>query len=138
MEWMIEWGKVIAPIVIALVGIIPTIIGNRKKTEEKIQSVVNDVKKVQDTLNAHIREDEANNARNMRYRILRFNDEVCDGVKHSESHYEDILEDCDEYAKFCEANKETFRNHRGGAAMQNVKDTYDKLKAKGVFKVGGD
>lgn len=135
MEWMIEWGKVLAPIAVALVSIIPAIKANRKKMQESIEAVQRDVKKVQTTLDAHIKEDEANNARNMRYRILRFNDEVCDGKRHSESHYEDILEDCDEYAKFCEANKETFRNHRGGAAMQNVKDTYDKLKAKGVFKL---
>lgn len=139
MDWMIEWGKVVAPIVIALVGIIPTIIGNRKKTEEKIQSVVNDVKKVQDTLNAHIKEDEENNARNRRYRILRFNDEICEGrLKHSESHFEDILEDCDEYQKYCELHRDTFKNHRGGSAMKNIQNTYDTLKAKGAFKLGGD
>lgn len=139
MNLILEWGKVIAPIAIAALGIIPTIIANRKKTEQSIQEVKGDVKNVQTTLNAHIREDEANNARNMRYRILRFNDEVCDGrIRHSESHFEDILEDCDEYEKFCEAHKQTFKNHRGGAAIKNIQATYDRLKAEGAFKLGGD
>lgn len=138
MEWLIEWGKVIAPIVIALVGIIPTIKTNRKKTQESIESVQGDVKKLQTTLDAHIKEDEENNARNRRYRILRFNDEICEGRSHSESHFEDILEDCDEYQKYCEAHKDTFKNHRGGAAMKNIQGTYDSLKAKGKFKIGGE
>lgn len=138
MEWLIEWGKVIAPVVIALVGIIPSIISNRKKTEESIQAIVNDVKKVQTTLDKHIKEAEENNARNRRYRILRFNDEIVDKVKHSESYYEDILEDCDEYTKFAESHKDTFKNHRGASAMKNIQDTYDRLKANGEFRVVGD
>lgn len=137
MEWLIEWGKVIAPIVIALVGIIPTIKTNRKKTQESIEAVQGDLKKLQTTLDAHIKEDEMNNARNRRYRILRFNDEICVGAKHSESHFEDILEDCDAYAKFCDAHKQDFKNHRGEAAVQNVKDTYETLKSSGTFEIKG-
>lgn len=113
------------PILVALVGIIPTIISNRKKTEESI-------KNLQTTLDNHIKEDENERARNQRYRILRFYDEVCSGVKHSESHYEDILDDISDYEQYCQKHKD-FKNSRGTIAMKEIEDTYKELKKKGSF-----
>lgn len=118
------------PILVALVGIIPAIISNRKKTGELIETV-------QKTLNAHIREDEDERARNQRYRILRFYDEVCAGQKHSESHYEDILDDISEYEQYC-ARHPDFKNSRGVIAMQEIEQTYKKIKSKGGFLIRGE
>lgn len=113
------------PILVALVGIIPTIISNRKKTQEGID-------KVQRTLDSHIKEDEHDKARNQRYRILRFYDEICEHRRHSESHFEDILDDIDNYEAYC-ASHPDFRNSRGQLAMENIKRVYDKLKNEGGF-----
>ena len=70
MQQYIEILKACAPILVALVGIIPTIISNRKKTQS-------DIATLQKTLDSHIKEDEDEKARNQRYRILRFYDEIC-------------------------------------------------------------
>lgn len=125
-----NWISVIqacAPILVALVGIIPTIISNRKKTEDTI-------KQVQNTLNAHIREDENERARNQRYRILRFYDEICEGRRHSESHFEDILDDISDYEKYCSKHTD-FRNNRGQIAMQQIQEVYKKIKREGGFLI---
>ena len=114
-----------APILVALVGIIPSIVANRKKTEESIG-------KLQKTLDDHIREDEEADVRNRRYRILRFHDEICEGRHHSESHFEDILEDIDAYEKYCSTHP-TFRNSRGHSAMEHIKETYRLIKINGGF-----
>lgn len=139
----------IAPILVALIAIIPTIKSNRKKTEttfeealKKTQTSIAEgtkatdqrIDKIQTTLDNHIRENEDDNARNRRTRILRFYDEMCEGRKHSENHFEDILDDIDEYEKYCDAHP-TYRNNRGHIAMEYIKTTYDKLKAKGGFLV---
>ena len=79
MNW-ITLLQACAPILVALVGIIPTIISNRKKTQADIETL-------QKTLNSHIKNDEDDQARNKRYRILVFYDEICEGRKHSESHF---------------------------------------------------
>ena len=125
-----------APILIALIGIIPTVISNRKKTEESIQRSTQEtgeqVERLQETLDAHIREDADDSARNRRYRILRFFDEMCEGRKHSESHFEDILDDIDEYEAYCEAHPD-YHNNRGHVAMQQIKATYAKVKSSGGF-----
>ncbi len=114
-----------APILVALIGIIPTIISNRKKTETSIAEL-------QRTLNAHIAEGEEDQAKNQRYRILRFYDELCDQRRHSESHFEDILDDIDEYETYCSKHPD-FRNSRGAAAMEYIKETYARIKARGGF-----
>lgn len=125
LEFWLGVLKEIAPIIIAVITIIPTIRNNRKKTEDSID-------KVQKTLEAHIKEDEDDKARTRRYRILRFYDEMCNGVQHSESHFEDILDDIDKYELYCETHKD-FKNNRGKAAMDYIMETYSKLKASGVF-----
>ena len=125
MEGIVGILTACAPIFVALVGIIPTVISNRKKTQESIE-------KVQKTLDAHIKEDEDEKARNTRYRILRFYDEMCENRRHSESHFEDILDDIDAYERYCN-NHPNFRNSRGHVAMQNIKDTYGRLKSNGGF-----
>lgn len=125
LEFWLGVLRELAPIIIAVITIIPTIRSNRKKTQESIDTV-------QKTLEAHIKEDEDDKARTRRYRILRFYDEMCNGVQHSESHFEDILDDIDKYELYCEMNK-NFKNNRGKAAMKYITETYFQLKATGGF-----
>lgn len=125
----LEILKACVPILVALVGIIPTIITNRKKTQT-------DIAALQKTLDSHITEDENEKARNQRYRILRFYDEICEGRRHSESHFEDILDDIANYETYC-AKHPTFRNTRGTIAMQEIQDTYRKVKHDGGFLMKG-
>ena len=126
------------PIIVALVGIIPTVISNRKKTEASIREsddlLKKSLAKVQTTLDTHIREDEEDRIRTKRYRILRFFDELCEGKRHSESHFEDILEDIDDYVRFCDNHPE-FKNSRGHAAMVAIQEAYASIKAKGGFLI---
>mgnify|MGYP003316631701 CR=1 FL=1 len=131
------------PILVALVGIIPTVISNRKKTQESLKEMQDQSKKDMDMLKSdvaglkkdfaqHMKEDEENKAQEARYRILRFYDEVCEGRNHSESHFEDILDDIDFYEQYCETHKE-FKNTRGHAAMLHIQKVYMEVKAKGGF-----
>lgn len=143
MEDLIKILTACAPILVALVGIIPTIISNRKKTEKSIQesneaikkevtTVKSDVDSVRMTLVDHIGEADDERARTQRYRILRFYDEMCEHREHSESHFEDILDDIDDYEKYCDAHP-NFKNSRGKAAMDYIKKSYAKIKANGGF-----
>ena len=116
-----------APILIALVGIIPTLISTRKKTQDSIEDL--DKK-----LDAHIKMEEDDKMRQARLRIIRFNDELVEGRPHSESYFEDILDDVDTYEAYC-AKHPDFKNNRGAAAMKNVKEVYDKVKRKGGFLI---
>lgn len=136
MEQVVGILTACAPVLVALVGIIPTVISNRKKTQETLEQNRKETKeqldRVQRTLDNHIKEDEDDKARNQRYRILRFYDEMCEHRRHSESHFEDILDDIDDYEEYCNRHPD-FRNSRGHIAMKNIQATYDKLKANDGF-----
>lgn len=136
MQLFLDLLKICVPIFVALVGIIPTVVANRKKTEQSMkannEAMEKRVEKLQKTLDDHIKEDEDDKARNQRYRILRFYDEMCEHREHSESHFEDILDDIDGYEKYCEAHPE-FKNNRGKVAMKYISEMYGKIKANGGF-----
>ena len=132
-----------SPILIALIGIIPTIIVNRKKTQSSIEQmqeqVTTDLKAtkkevadLQEGFNQHLADEEEHRAKQSRYRSLRFYDELCEGRLHRESHFEDVLDDIDFYERYCETHPQ-FRNSRGKAAMDYIKETYHKVKSKGGF-----
>ena len=61
-----------------------------------------------------------------RTHILRFSDEIRNGVEHSPEYWRQQLDDCDTYARFCETHPD-FRNSYTTAADQHIKETYDKL-----------
>lgn len=128
----------VAPILVALIAILPTIKSNRKKTESTFEEAIKKtdarIDKMQKTLDDHIREDEDDNAKTQRIRILRFYDEMCEGKLHSENHFEDILDDIDEYEAYCDKHPD-YKNNRGKIAMEYINETYKKLKAKGTFLV---
>ena len=98
---------------------ITTSISNRKKTVSKIDDV--EVK-----LNNHIKEEELVNAKQMRVRILQFNDELCRGNNFSENHFDDILEDCKAYEAFCEKHKDDWKNGKGEIAIEHIREEYKK------------
>lgn len=136
-----------APIFIAIITIIPTIISNRKKTQDSISELKaelkadikesnDDIEAVKQSLATHIREDEDSKNRQARIRILRFYDEICEGKKHSENHFEDILEDIDDYESYCQAHPE-FRNNRGKTACEYIKQIYQKVKTENSFLTHG-
>ena len=136
MEWLTVLLTVIGNVIVAVVAIIPTIISNRKKTQDSIkqsnEATDKQISEIKASFDAHVEDYEAAKAASQRYRILRFYDEVCSKQKHSESHYEDILDDIDEYEQYCSTHPK-FRNNRGHVAMQYIRDTYAKVKASGGF-----
>ena len=131
------------PILIAAITIIPTIISNGKKTVNKIDELKtelkaeikttnDDVDTVKKALANHINDGEEEKAKQARQRILRFFDEICAGQEHSESHFEDILDDIDFYVTYCNEHPK-FKNSRCVTAIEQIKDTYKHLKATGGF-----
>ena len=146
MPW-VEVFKAYAPAavqLIATIGVIVTaVINNRKKTEESINSLKDDFVKANNETNEkvdslsnqfskHVREDEDNNAKQVRIRILRFYDELCEGKPRSENHFDDILDDIDYYEQYV-VKHPTFKNNRGEAAMNDIRDRYRIEKEAGGF-----
>jgi len=65
-----------------------------------------------------------------RTHILRFSDELKNGVHHSAEYFRQQLDDCDTYDKFCDAHPD-FKNSYTMVANKHIKDTFEQLTREG-------
>ena len=68
-----------------------------------------------------------------RTHILRFSDELQNGIDHSQEYFRQQMDDCDTYDKYC-AKHPGFKNSYTILAEQHIKNTYQRLLEKGEFK----
>lgn len=105
---------------------------------DAIQGVKEDVKDVREEMERvknHTKEREIISART---HILRFNDELINGIPHSHEYFLEIMDDVASYENYCDAHHD-FKNGRTSQSCENIKHTYEKLWEKGEFqkKPGG-
>lgn len=147
-------GTIVANIIVALVAIIPSIISNRRKTEESIKTfkdeikdnvdtVQKEVKEVKNALDAHIEEDKANdNDRRkkdmvqVRARILHFESE-CNNKYipwPSEGMYMQNADDEATYRAFLNSDlAKDFNNGMCEDAMAFIDSTFRYCKENNMF-----
>jgi len=69
-----------------------------------------------------------------RTHILRFNDELINGVQHSQEYFRQQLQDIDTYESYCRSHPD-FQNSYALMAIDNIRSTYRKLMEKGEFAI---
>lgn len=94
-------------------------LGRKNKTQKAIEALTEKVDKIQYTIDER-------EAVLSRTHILRFNDELYNGIQHSKEYFDQTLEDITTYDKFCEEHPQ-FKNARTVMAVENIKETYKKL-----------
>lgn len=67
-----------------------------------------------------------------RTHILRFSDELQNGVEHSQEYFRQQMDDCDTYDEYC-ASHPGFKNSYTTLAEAHIKETYKRLLEKGEF-----
>ena len=61
-----------------------------------------------------------------RTHILRFSDDIYNGINHSKEYYDQTLDDLKTYTKYCESNP-GFANGRTEKAGEYIQKEYDRL-----------
>lgn len=95
----------------------------KKKSNEDIVHEIGKVSAKVDCLSDKVEENQAILART---HILRFSDELKNGIEHSQEYFRQQLDDCDTYDTYCEAHPD-FKNSYTMIANKHIKETYDKL-----------
>jgi hypothetical protein len=67
-----------------------------------------------------------------RARIIRFDDECINQMRHSKAMFDAILIDCDDYESYCVSHP-GFRNSIAADAIDHIKDIYHDCKATNDF-----
>lgn len=92
-----------------------------------LHGTVSDLK---DTIDVHVKMDDERYVKQCRMRILRFNDEILQGMGHSKEHYDEILDDITEYERYCRTH-EDYRNSKATMSIHNIEKAYQEcLKEK--------
>ncbi len=97
----------------------------------QLESATHENKKSIDILKTDLhkvrKKSEENDAKLIRTRILRFNNETVRGMEHTREEWIDCLNAIDEYEKYCEEH-EGFKNGYAVESINNLRNTYRKLE----------
>ena len=103
-----------------------------EEISDKLDAHGKQFKSLEEAFNKKSVEDQEKEAKAARRRILRADDEIRMGMKHSKDFFEDILRDADYYEWYCD-NHPHFKNHCAESAINNVVKCYNKCKAENSF-----
>lgn len=73
-----------------------------------------------------------NSASTCRYRLIRFDDELRHHVKHTQEHFDQILNDITIYERYCKEHP-NYPNSKAVLAIENIKSTYIKCREENSF-----
>lgn len=112
-------------IIIAIVasGIIQSLVTFVVSKRDKVKEISEKIDDLSDLV-------DRNQAILARTHILRFSDELKNGIEHSSEYFRQQLDDCDTYDKYCEAHPD-FKNSYTEIANRHIKETFEKLTKEG-------
>jgi len=129
---MVSIVTLIASIVVAIVGsnglwaFIQYKTDRKDKQNEKMDNILKQIDKLSEKV-------DGNAAVLSRTHILRFDDELINGVTHSQEYFRQQLSDIDYYMNYCETHPD-FKNSFAVSAIKHIRDTYQSLLDKHEFK----
>lgn len=101
---------------------------------QRYDSKKNGIEKIMEKIDALSNKVDENSAVLARTHILRFSDELQNGIDHSQEYFRQQMDDCDTYDDYCSEHP-NFKNSYTVAAEKHIKDTYQRLLDKGEFKI---
>ena len=121
----------IVPILMSILEVSKIKVNPWRWTFKQIQKALGITKLFE--MHKELRDDlEERSAINNRTRILRFGDEIKNGVRHSEQYFEQILADIDKYEKYCEEHP-NFKNGKTRANIEIINEIYKKCQLENDF-----
>lgn len=100
---------------------------NRKDGEKK------DLKGIKSAIEALSDKVDRNQAILARTHILRFDDELINGIDHSKEYFSQQLQDIDTYEAYCKLHPD-FKNNYAVIASEHIKKVYSELLDKGEWR----
>lgn len=119
-------------LVAAVLTFIQFLINRKDAKEKEDNAILKAIADLADKITRIEKRMDKDSADAARRNILIFDDELRRGDPHSEEAYNQILDDCNYYEKFCRANKD-YENSKCGSACENIKRTYQIVKHEDRF-----
>lgn len=102
------------------------------KKHDKFMQITDAIKKLDEKIDKIDKKSDERNAISMRVRILRFRNEMLIDRNHSHDEYQQVLDDIEEYEKYCSVHPE-FKNGQTVATIEHIKRNYQERLEKHDF-----
>ena len=106
-------------------GLIQYIVARRDNTGDKIDKLMALVQEISERV-------DHSSATNARTRVLRFDDELINGIHHSKEYFQQTLEEIDTYEAYCSKHPD-FKNNACVLAIEHIRRVYSHLQDNGGF-----
>lgn len=106
-------------------GLVQYLISRKDKTAEKLEEIRKLVAEVSERV-------DTSSATNARTRILRFDDELINGVHHSKEYFQQTLEEIDTYETYCGKHPQ-YKNNACTLAIEHIRRVYTRLLDENGF-----
>ena len=116
----------------SFVGLIEFLIRRADAKKDKNSEVLKRLDEITKKIAGIEKRMDTDNANDARRRILAFDDELRRHVDHSREMWDQINADIDDYEHFCQ-HAVDYRNNKAGAAIENIKATYQQVKHDDKF-----
>jgi hypothetical protein len=106
-------------------GLLQYLITRKDKTGEKIDKLTVLVQEISERV-------DHSSATSARTRIMRFDDELINGIHHSREYFQQTLEEIDTYETYCQKHPE-FKNNACVLAIEHIRRVYSHLQDNNGF-----
>lgn len=120
-------------LVAAVLTFLQFLITRKDAKAEKDNAILKAIGELADKITGLEHRMDKESADEARRNILLFDDELRRGDEHSEESFNQILDDCDYYAKFCVIHKDDYKNCKAEVAIENIRHTYQQIKHEDKF-----
>ena len=103
-----------------------------QKLREESAEMKTAITEIKEEARVHNEQNLEERAKNNRYKILRFDDELRIGIKHSYEYFEDILRTVHEYEDYCDSHPK-FKNRQAESAINHIQSAYDEAHENNSF-----
>ena len=104
----------------------------RDGLREEIQKLSEKIDETNKTLTEMHLKSSRDNATTCRYRIIRFNDELLNNKLHTKEHFDQILDDIDDYEDYCKQDP-AYKNSKAVMAIRHIQQVYQRCNEEGTF-----
>lgn len=98
----------------------------------ELDSVKKEIGEIKEQNNQQDEERLRDKALDARRRILRFADEIRRGDRHSQEHFDNVLDDIGYYTKYCEDHPK-FKNEKAVVSIKIIEEVYEKCARENDF-----
>lgn len=115
-----------------LFAFIEFLVNRHDTNNDKFKEVFEAIEKLTGKVDDLAAKSDERNAVNMRVRILRFRDEMLAGQSHTHDSFQQVLNDIDDYEKYCDRCPD-FKNNQTVATIEHIKRNYAERLEKHDF-----